>query len=441
MNLKQRLMELRQKKADLHAKATALVEAAAAGDGLTDETRAELDGLKVEAASNDALITEIEALIDSERSIDGTALTVDSTDLDAAQSKNPSPKPFRSFGEQLQAIIEAETPGKGAYVHPGLNELNAAASGMSSGIGSDGGFMIQEDFSSKIFHMSLQQDEITPRCREIGLTGESNAFVYNKVDETSRVEGSRYGGVQVYWAAEADTVTAKKPKFKKERTEVEKLMGLCYLTDELMEDAPSLQAFVSMAFSDEIAFKRGDAIIRGSGVGQYLGLLNSPALVTVSKETGQLADTILKANIDKMWSRMPVRLRKNAVWLINQDIEPQLEDLQMVIGTGGVPVYLPPGGISATPYGNLKGRPVIPIEQAATLGDKGDIILADLSHYLRITKGGVKQATSMHVRFLYGEQALRFTSRENGKPLLDSAITPANGSATLSSHVALEARA
>jgi hypothetical protein len=43
----------------------------------------------------------------------------------------------------------------------------------------------------------------------------------------------------VYWAAEADTVTAKKPKLRQMKLEKKKLIGLAYLTDELAEDGPA----------------------------------------------------------------------------------------------------------------------------------------------------------------------------------------------------------
>ena len=37
------------------------------------------------------------------------------------------------------------------------------------------------------------------------------------------------------------------------------------------------------------------------------------------------AATILKENIDKMWARCHSKWRAGAVWLVNQDVEPQLE--------------------------------------------------------------------------------------------------------------------
>ena len=119
-----------------------------------------------------------------------------------------------------------------------------------------------------------------------------------------------------------------------------------------------------------------------------------------AKATGQASSTIVKENVDAVWSRLWSRSRKNSVWLINQDCLPQLMSMAQVVGTGGAPVYLPPGGYSGGPYSTLLGRPVIETEYSAALGSPGDIALVDLSQYTIVDKGGVQAATSMHVAFL-----------------------------------------
>jgi HK97 family phage major capsid protein len=86
------------------------------------------------------------------------------------------------------------------------------------------------------------------------------------------------------------------------------------------------------------------------------------------------------------------------------------------------------------------GRPVIPVEYCSTLGTVGDIVLADLSQYIVIDKGGVQTAESIHVRFAYDERTFRATYRIDGQPWHRSAITPANGSNTQSPFVALATR-
>jgi HK97 family phage major capsid protein len=89
-----------------------------------------------------------------------------------------------------------------------------------------------------------------------------------------------------------------------------------------------------------------------------------------------------------MWARLWARSRGNAVWYVNQEIEPLLYTLKI----GDKPVYIPAGGLSEVPYATLFGRPVMPLEQCSAVGEVGDILLADLSQYLLIDKGGINAA-------------------------------------------------
>jgi HK97 family phage major capsid protein len=259
------------------------------------------------------------------------------------------------------------------------------------------------------------------------------------VNETSRVTGSRFGGVRLYWADEADSLTATKPAFRMVNLKMNKLTGLCYLTDEIMQDATALQAFVERAFASEFGWIIDNSILRGPGAGQPLGVLNSPALVTVSKETSQAAATICTDNIIKMYSRCSAP--EKAVWVANIAAFPQLATLQVAIGTAGSLVGLLKEGVAGSPSGmGMLGRPLIWAEQSSALGDVGDIAFMDLSRYLLASKGGLQTAQSLHVRFIQDECVLRFIYRVDGQPDLASAITPAYGTATVSPFVVLQAR-
>jgi HK97 family phage major capsid protein len=219
-----------------------------------------------------------------------------------------------------------------------------------------------------------------------------------------------------------------------------KLMSIMYTTDELLQDSVALTAIASQAFSEEVMFMTEDAIYEGTGAGMPKGILGCSAQVTQAAETGQKTQTIVKENIDKMWSRLWVRSRKNAVWLISQDILPQLFALNQAVGTGGQLVFMPPGGQSSAPYATLFGRPVIENEYSPTLGTSGDIMLADLSQYTLVDKGGVQAATSMHVAFLTDQQVFRITYRVDGKPMWTAPMTPFKGTNTRSPFVALATR-
>src|SRR6185503_1302038 len=192
----------------------------------------------------------------------------------------------------------------------------------------------------------------------------------------------------------------------------------------------------------KMAAKLNTAIISGTGVGQPLGFLKSPCVVSVAAETSQASGTVLFENINKMWARMYAPSRRNAVWLINQDVEPQLDGMAFDhTATSKVPVYLPQNSLSNSPYGALMGRPVVPLEACSALGTQGDINLVDMSQYWAITKGqDVRTDVSMHLYFDQGLQAFRFTLRVNGQPAWPRAMPRQNGSNTLSPFVTLATR-
>lgn len=436
MDLIKQVQQLKQKKAEAVDKAGGILSAAVDGV-ITEDQKNQINGLHNEVDGYNGQISALEKQIELQKGVEAVK-EIQAADEVQQGAQPQTPKVFESFGEQLQAIAQAARP-NGA-VDPRLMELQNY-SGMGTAVGGDGGFLIQTDFTNEVFRIAHDTGMLPSRCREIEIGANSNAIEIPYIDETSRADGSRWGGVQVYRVNEGGTATATKPKIDKHRIELEKLMGIGYATEELLQDATAMTSIMTQAFGEEFGFKLDDEIINGTGANQCLGILNSNALVTVNKATGQDADTVIAQNITDMYNRFMPAMRRNAVWLVNPDVEAQLDDMSLPIGTGGVPVYLPPGGYSEQPYSRLKGRPVLPIEQCQALGDAGDVILADLSQYALIRKGRLQQATSMHVRFLYDEMTFRFTMRVNGQPLLHSAITPKNSTLTRSAFVTLAARA
>ncbi len=342
--------------------------------------------------------------------------------------------PFKNFGEQMLAVREAANPS--GQTDPRLYQVRSA-SGLSESVPSEGGFLVQQDFASEILMNAWGSDEVLSRVTQIPVSG--NGLKVNGIDETSRATGSRWGGVRAYWAAEADAATASKPKFRKINMTLHKLIGLCYATDELIEDAAALDGILSRTFQEEIRFQVVDAILNGSGAGQPLGIMNAGCVTQVDKETGQAPSTVVWGNIKKMWARHIQVNPGRCCWLINKNITPELLELTIAVGTGGAPIYLPANSAAGRPFNSLLGLPVVPIEQCQTLGTTGDILLADLSQYLLITKD-MRADVSMHVRFLWDEATYRFVFRCNGQPVLDSAIVPYKGADDLSHFVKLQTR-
>ena len=361
-----------------------------------------------------------------------------------------------AFGEQLVCIADAaRSPHRAPDAR--LLEINkrGTPSGASEQVPADGGFLVYPDFSSEILMIAHETGlvhagipDISAGCRKLPLSDATNSIKIPGVDEQSRTDGNRWGGVRMYWQNEADATTATKPKFRLIELVTKKLMGLFYSTDELIADARMLGAIVTQAFGEEVGFKLDDAVINGDGSGKPLGVLNSNALITVAKETGQATNTILTQNIVKMYYRLHARSRRNAVWFVNQDTEQQLLTLTLPVGTGGSSVVEgmgPVGGKLYTPpgvdgYGRMYGRPVIPIEQANTLSSAGDVMLVDPTQYVYVDKGDPQQATSMHVAFLTDQMTFRWVYRVDGQPWWHTPLTPYKGSNSQSPFITLAAR-
>lgn len=352
------------------------------------------------------------------------------------KGKALSPAQSAAFGDMLFAVRQATiAPARG------LDEnLIEASLGSNESVPSDGGFLVEKDVADGLLRRTFDVARIGNKVRRIPISARFNGLKINALKDDSRATGSRWGGIQGYWIGEGDSLTPTRPKFRQMNLELKKLAGLIYATNEGLQDATALSAIISEAFPDEFAFMLDDAIFEGAGAATPLGFMNGGGKVSVPKETGQPARTIQFENITNMWARLTARSMASAEWWINQDALPQLMGMSMVIGTGGVPVYLPPGGLSGSPYGTLMSRPVIPIEYASTLGTEGDIVLADPSQYVMIDKGDIQYATSIHVAFLTDEQAFRFIYRVDGQPVDDKPITPFKGTAKQSAFVTLATR-
>ena len=317
--------------------------------------------------------------------------------------------PFASLGEQLRAVMLAAkgTPdGRLAAV----NE----AQGVNTQTGTDGAFAIQEDFAGTIIETAATTGDILSRVDSYTSGAASNAVRFMTCDETD-VSESVYGGVQAYWASEAATVNASKPKFYETKIDLEKLMAFIYITDEALEDMPFMSGLLNNAMATAANRLLEGAVVDGDGVGKPLGILHAPNLVTVDKESAQTEILTFK-NIARMYSRILPRCKANAVWVMHPDLAEELPFLTLPIGTGGVPVYLPPTGATGTPYATLYGKPIIETDHMAAVGSKGDIGLFDLKQYMLLRKGTVKQDMSIHVEFLTAQNCFRLQLRAGGAP-------------------------
>lgn len=336
---------------------------------------------------------------------------------------------FQGFGDWLNKISPQYI---GQHGRPAIyNDL--AETGASGE-----GFIVPEEFRTEMLRLSLENSVVRPRARVIPMA--SATLKMPVIRDTSHAT-TVFGGVNASWIAEATSLsTVTQPTFGQVTLTARKLTGYTVVSNELLADnAVGLEALLMTMFGEALAYFEDDSFIAGTGVGQPLGILNANAMVSVAKETGQAATTIVYQNLVKQFARMIPQGMGRAVYYGNMDIFPQLAQLALNVGTGGSAVWV--SSVVGGPPATIFGKPLILTEKAETLGAAGDLTFCDFGFYLIGDRQAMQMASSPHVNFNTDEATYRFIQRVDGRPWLQSALTPRNGTLTLSPFVNIAVRA
>lgn len=323
------------------------------------------------------------------------------------------------------------------------SDVEQLMNSLGSTVPSDGGFLIPEVLRSELLRVSLETAMVRPRARVVPM--DSLTVPFPTIDSTSNAS-SVYGGIVGYWTEEGGSLTDSSPTFGRVNLMAKKLTVYSEIPNELFQDSIiSLQAFMDQAYPEAISWFEDVAFISGNGVGQPQGFLNADAAVSVTKETGQAAATILYENIVKAYSRMLPASINRAVWVAHIDTFPQLATMALAVGTGGSAVWIGNGNMTnagaAAPPMTILGRPVLFTEKVSTVGTAGDINFVDFGYYLVGDRQAMQAATSADYKFQNDKTAMRVIERVDGQPWIKSAITPQTGSNTLSPFVKIATRA
>jgi HK97 family phage major capsid protein len=361
----------------------------------------EIDEIKLQEMLDTASEKAVKNFVAAQPSAVTPDIQVVSDEADRALAGNP----FKSAQEFFVAV-------KNAGVYPSETDkrlLPLKATGLNEAIPSQGGFLVPQQTAGGILQGMYKTGSLLALMSNMTPVS-GNGLTFNAVDETSRADGSRYGGIRGYWMAEAGTKTASKPAFRQIELKLKKVAALCVATDELLEDAAALASWLQREVPNELRFMVEDAIVNGNGVGKPLGILNSGALRTFATRVD--AGEIDAVDLGNMWAARASEYN-DYVWLVTPRAFPQLLNMSI----GNTPVFIGAGGMSGLPYNTLLGRPMLETEYNAALGTAGDIILFSPSAYPMIEKaGGIQSASSIHVYFTSDEQAFRFVYRVDGKP-------------------------
>jgi HK97 family phage major capsid protein len=310
-----------------------------------------------------------------------------------------------------------------------------ATAGSDEHMGSNdayGGYLVPEGFLAQLYSVGPEMDPIGSRVTNVPM---ANPTVKIPARTDKNHTSSVSGGLTVARRHETQSPTSSRMQFETVTLQANTLMGLTYATEEIMSDsAISLAAIIQAGFRDQFVAAKIKERIRGTGVGEFEGILNCPATISVTRET---TDTITDQDVLAM--RQRAWNYGNSIWIANHDTLTTLMSVHIPLPASTpadtVPLFVPGNGTDKPD--TLLGRPIVFSEYASTLANTGDLILADWSQYLEGTYQGLQNASSMHVRFLNHEQTFKFWERCDGRSWWRSPLTPEQSSETLSPFVVI----
>ncbi len=432
------LQALRTKREGLMSEMQALLATAEGrADGLmTDAERTRFDGLENQIKGLDGDMTRVQAALDAQRNGPGVQIPAGSR-ISVEDNVASDPRGgFQSFGEFASAVRQAAVAANGGYQvsDQRILTLQAGPTQMANESNGDSlGILIPQEFSQAIFSASTDElDNLLPLTDNVPVEGNSMVF---PVDESTPWGNS---GIKAFWQNEGGKDRESSPKMDPATLRLNKLTALVPVTEELLEDSSAVGSYLNTKTPEAITWKTNEALWGGDGAGKPFGFSRSGVVIEVPKEANQGAATILRANISKMRARMTPAQFRRAIWMVNADALPQLDELAYGQQSTNAAIYNPVGGFG---FGVLLGRPVMVSPHSATVGEKFDIALVDWKSYRTITKArGIETATSMHLWFDLGLTAFRAQFRVAGQSALTKPIAPNNGANTQSPFVTLAAR-
>ncbi|MFB6937579.1 phage major capsid protein [Streptomyces chartreusis] len=301
-----------------------------------------------------------------------------------------------------------------------LAALRNAASSVSP---ADGGFLVPETLRSQLLQLSLEESVVRPLATVVPM--ESARVPLPMIDTTTN-SGSVFGGMIAYWGEEGAEFQDSSPKFGRVTLDAKKLTGLSAVPNELLQDSiTSFSSLIETLWPKALAFEEDAKFQTGTGTGEPLGFRGSgnPAAIAVTRTT---SSQIKYTDIVNMFAQMLPSSLSRAVWMCAPDALPQLLQMSLTVGTGGNSVFVvnAAAGMPMTIF----GRPLIITEKAGALGTRGDLAFVDLSYYLVGDRQVMTADSSTDYKFGSDKTTFRIIQRVDGRPWIQSSITPQNGS-------------
>lgn len=333
-------------------------------------------------------------------------------------------KNIKSFGDYLVAVRRGDVKR--------LEEVYEVKA-LSEDAGGSGGYTVPEQYEPRLLEVAAQNSQIVAQLDPMPVTsptGKMPALDMFFTPTAGDGQTAFAGGLNASTIAEGGAYSSSDPGFELVEWRINKIGFKTTVSNELMSDSPiSMEALLTRLAGIAIGAKTERHVLRGTGAGEPLGIINAPATVSQSAAS---SNTFAYVDASNMISKHLATSNK-VFWLMHKSTIPDITRFE--VGTGGaVWIANVSSGMGSMP---LLGYNIIFSEHLPKADSSGHVILADLGAYLLFVKGGISVAYSEHADFGNGNVVWRFDRRLDGQPWMKAAVTDANpgGSYTTSPFV------
>lgn len=336
----------------------------------------------------------------------------------------------RSWASFLRAVNDPRDGSARQFI------ANAAAQ-MGERVGSEGGFLVPEVLRAQVLAY-MTPAIVRPRAQVLPMS--SLRLPVPTLDNPSQASSAQVlGGLTFSFTEEGASIAASTPAFGRIVLEARKLAALCTAPNELADDAAGAWGdFLARVIAMGLAWVEDDYFIgtNGTGAGCPQGVVNAPCAVAVTRATSSVVSL---ADVAKMVNALhPASLSAglmpgvtDVTWLVSASAFTSLLEMYLLIGS--VPTSAAAAGIPWLSLGDghdvgpsMLGLPLRVTDHQPAVGSKGDLILADLRHYVIGDRQVMQIERSWKgAQFIDDASYFRVRSRVDGRYWVQSATTTA----------------
>jgi len=299
---------------------------------------------------------------------------------------------------------------------------------LSGDIGASGGYLIPTEFVATVLMKPAEAAIVRPRATPVPMS--HRAIQIPALDQTAVPAGGTafFGGIVFEWIEESEEKPEVDIAWRQIELTAHECAGWLPVPNSLLSDsAVSLEALIPTLFGKGMSDEEDYRFLRGTGVGQPVGVVNAPATLWVVRAGANAFDFA-----DVVGMLESLQPGANAIWVMSQTV---MDQVYTLTDPNNRYMWIP--NMSGAGPGTLMGRPIIYTEKLPALGTQGDVLLCDFSYYLIGDRETPSLATSSHERFRRNQTTFRISERVDGQPWLSAAITLRDGATQISPFVGL----